>query len=67
MGTTKKVGRPRKAARLKRTRRLQLLLTAEEFKALREYSERRQMTASEVLRACLRSILEGQPVKGGML
>jgi len=67
MSTTKKVGRPRKAARLKRTRRCQLLLTAEEFKALREYSKRRQMTASEVLRACLRSILEGQPVKGGML
>jgi len=67
MGTTKKVGRPRKAARLKRTRRLQLLLTAEEFKALREYAERRQMTASEVMRACLRSLLEDQPVKGGML
>jgi hypothetical protein len=67
MGTTKKVGRPLKAARLKRTRRLQLLLTAEEFKALREYSERRQMTASEVMRACLRSLVQGQPVKGGTL
>ena len=63
MGTMKKVGRPRKAARLKRTRRLQLLLTAEEFKALREYAERRQMTASEVIRGCLRSLFEGQPMK----
>jgi len=64
---TKKVGRTLKAPRLKRTRRLRLLLTRGEFKALREYSERRQMTASEVMRACLRSLVQGQPVKGGTL
>jgi hypothetical protein len=64
MAKTKKAGRPPKPARLKRTRRLHLLLTAAEFKELRKYSEQRHMTASEVLRGCLRSLLEVQPVKG---
>jgi hypothetical protein len=63
MVKTKKVGRPPKPLRLKRSRRLQLLLTAQEFKALKVYAERRQMTASEVIRGCLRSLFEGQPMK----
>jgi hypothetical protein len=62
---TKKVGRPPKPQRLKRSRRVHLLLTAEEFKALKVYARRQQMTASEVMRKCLRSLLDEQPVKRG--
>jgi hypothetical protein len=64
MAKTKKAGRPPKPFRLKRSRRLHLLLTAEEFKALKAYADRQQMTASEVMRGCLRSLLDGQTVKG---
>jgi hypothetical protein len=65
MGTTVKRGRPPKPARLKRTRRLQLLLTAAEHKSLNEYAARRETTASEIVRACIRSLLEEQTEKSG--
>jgi hypothetical protein len=55
-----KGGRPPKPARLRRTRRLQLLLTAAEHKALSEYAVRRETTASEIVRGCLRSVLKGR-------
>jgi hypothetical protein len=51
-------GRPPKLARLRRTQKLQLWLTQAEHKALNKYAERRNMTASEVIRGCLRSLLE---------
>lgn len=57
MKTSPKRGRPRKAARLKRTQRLQLLLTASEHKALNEYAARQELTASEIIRGCIRSLV----------
>jgi hypothetical protein len=65
MARKPKGGRPPKPARLRRTRRLQLLLTAAEHKALNEYAVRREMTASEIIRGCIRSLLDGQPTKSG--
>lgn len=55
-----KIGRPPKPARLRRTWRLQLLLTQAEHKALNEYAARKEMTASEIIRGCLRTLLEEQ-------
>jgi hypothetical protein len=60
MGTTASRGRPPKPARLKRTRRLQLLLTTAEHKGLNRYAANRGMTASEIVRGCIRSLLEEQ-------
>jgi hypothetical protein len=51
-------GRPPKLARLKRTQKLQLWLTQTEHKALNKYAQQRNMTASEVIRGCLRPVLE---------
>jgi hypothetical protein len=34
------------------------MLTAAEHKALSEYATRMEMTASEIIRGCLRSLLE---------
>ena len=65
MRTTRKGGRPPKPARLRRTRRLQLLLTAAEHKALNEYAMQREMTTSEIVRGCIRELLEPQIAKGG--
>jgi hypothetical protein len=64
MAKATKLGRPLKIARLRRTYRLQLLLTEAEHRALNKYAERRQMTASEVMRGYLRQLLE-EPTKGG--
>lgn len=55
-----KGGRPPKPARLKRTKRLQLLLTGAEYTALNEFARRRNLTASEVVRGCLQSVLTEQ-------
>jgi len=60
-----KGGRPPKPARLRRTQRMQLLLTAAEHKELNEYALRRNMTASELIRGCIRSLLVNVLVKGG--
>jgi hypothetical protein len=57
MATNPNGGRPPKPARLKRTQRLQLMLTAAEHKALNAYAARREATASEIIRGCLRSLL----------
>jgi hypothetical protein len=54
----RKGGRPPKPARLKRSRRLQLLLTPAEHKTLNEYAARQELTASEIVRGCIRSLLE---------
>jgi hypothetical protein len=67
MERSRKLGRPPKPARLKRSRRLQLLLTKAEYDALNHYAERQQMTASEVMRGCLRTLLSAQPMKGGKI
>ena len=64
MAKATKLGRPPKPARLKRTYRLQLLLTETEHRALNRYADRRQMTASEVMRGYLRQLME-EPTKGG--
>jgi hypothetical protein len=53
-----KIGRPPKRAQLKRTRRLQLLLTAAEYRALSKYADARHMAVSEVIRGAVRSLLE---------
>ncbi len=58
MRTVRKAGRPPKPARLRRSHRLQLLLTAAEHKALNEYAARKELTASEIIRNCLRTLLE---------
>jgi hypothetical protein len=55
-----KGGRPPKPARLRRTQRLQLLLTTAERKALNEYAGQRNLTASEIVRGCLRSLMAEQ-------
>ena len=64
-----KGGRPPIPARLRRTQRLQLLLTAAERKALNAYAARTELTASEIVRGCIRSLLEEQATesvkKGG--
>jgi len=60
-----KGGRPPKPARLRRTQRMQLLLTAAEHKELNEYALQRNMSASELIRGCIRSLVEDQRGKGG--
>jgi hypothetical protein len=60
-----KGGRPKKAARLKRTWRLHVLLTASEYKALANYAGRKELTASEIVRGCIRTLLEAEAAKGG--
>jgi hypothetical protein len=58
MAENKKRGRPTKPARLRRVSRLQLLLTRAERKALNEYAADQGTTASEIVRGCLRRLLE---------
>jgi hypothetical protein len=65
MAKATKLGRPPKRDRLRRSYRLQLLLTETEHRALNKYAERRQMTASEVMRGYLRELLEEQSKKEG--
>ena len=58
MVKTTKGGRPPKPARLKRTRRLQLLLTEAERKALNQYAAKRNITVSDLIRSCIRKLME---------
>jgi hypothetical protein len=58
MTERRKRGRPIKPAGLRRVQRLQLLLTLEEHKSLSAYAARQGMTASEIVRGCLRRLLE---------
>jgi hypothetical protein len=53
-----KRGRPPKLARLRRTQRLQLLLTVEEHRTLNRYAAKHGLDVSEVVRGCLRPLLE---------
>jgi len=64
MAQTTRRGRPPKPSKLKRTFRLQLLLTAAEHKALNQYAEQLELTTSEVVRGCIRSLISHQPAKG---
>jgi len=52
------MGRPPKPARLRRTRRLHLMLTPAEDRALRAHCAEHNVSASEVLRGCLKRLLE---------
>jgi hypothetical protein len=54
---TGKGGRPRKPIRLKRTRRLQVLLTEAENKALSRLAANRFMTVSEVIRSSIQTLV----------
>jgi hypothetical protein len=65
MRANPKGGRPPKPARLRRTQRLQLLLTVSERKALNEFARQRNLTASEIVRGCLQSLLEDSTKKDG--
>jgi hypothetical protein len=65
MSKNSKGGRPPKPARLRRTRRLQLLLTPAEHKDLIEYAAKRNVPASELIRECVRPLLEKAAAKGG--
>lgn len=65
MGTKRKGGRPPKPAQFRRTHRLQLLLTAHEHEALTEYAARQEMTASEIIRGCLRALLRKEKAARG--
>ena len=56
-------GRPPKPARLRRSRRLPLMLTPAEYASLSRYSTRNKVSASEVVRGCLKRFLEGEETK----
>jgi hypothetical protein len=58
-----KRGGPVKPTRLKRTARLQLLLTAGEHKALNQYAARQELTVSEIVRGCVRQLLSAEAEK----
>ena len=53
----RKVGRPPKPARLRKTRRLQMLLTADEHNRLSEYAQQQDTTISELLRKYIRTVI----------
>jgi len=53
-------GRPPKPARLRRTRRLPLMLTTAERAALNRFCTRHDVSASEVVRGCLKRFLEAE-------
>lgn len=59
-----KRGRPPKPARLRRTQRLQLLLTVEEHRTLNRYAAKRGLEVSELVRGCLRPLLENRDRAG---
>ncbi len=50
-------GRPPKSPRLRRTERLQVLLTAAEHRKLSEYARARNTTVSELVRARVLAML----------
>ena len=52
-----RLGRPPKPSRLRKTRRLQLLVTPAEHKGLTRYAMERDTTISEIIRAYIRSLL----------
>lgn len=53
-----KRGRPPKPSRLRRTQRLQLMLTPTEHRALNEYAAKQGLDVSEAVRGCLQPLLE---------
>jgi len=53
-----RLGRPPKPARLRKTRRLQLLLSPAEHKRLSQYARERDVTVSELIRSYVRSLME---------
>jgi hypothetical protein len=53
-----KRGRPPKPERLLRTQRLQILLTVEEHRTLNKYAAKHSLDVSELVRGCLRPLLE---------
>lgn len=55
---TKKAGRPPKPERLRKTQRVQILLTATEHRRLSRYAEQRDTTISDLLRTYVRSLLD---------
>ena len=55
---SRKVGRPPKPARLRKTRRLQMLLTGEEHKKLTEYAQEQDTTISELMRRYIRTVIQ---------
>ena len=57
MKPTARIGRPPKPPRLRKTRRLQLLLTPAEHRALTQYVQERDTTVSELIRAYIRSLI----------
>src|SRR5580658_7194129 len=60
MGEQTGRGRPSKPARLRRSHRLPVLLTAAEHAALNRYCTRQNVSASEVVRGCLGRFLEAE-------
>ena len=52
-----RLGRPPKPTHLRKTRRLQLLLTPAEHKRLSQYAMERDTTVSEIIRTCIRSLM----------
>ena len=57
MVQTPQRGRPRKSPKLRRTRRLQVLLTPAEHKALNTYARERDTSVSELLRDYIKRLL----------
>jgi AT hook motif len=58
MARTRGRGRPPKSAGLRRTRRLPVLLTPAEHAGLVRYCKRRNISASGLVRRCLKRFLE---------
>ena len=56
-----KRGRPPKPPRLRRSHRLQLMLTTAEHKALKAYAARQGLDVSETVRDCMRRLLSDEP------
>ncbi len=52
-----RLGRPPKPTRLRKTRRLQLLLTPAEHKRLSQYAMEKETTVSELIRTYIRSLI----------
>jgi hypothetical protein len=70
MARTRGRGRPPKPAGLRRTCRLQVLLTPAERAGLDRYCKRRNLSASQLVRGCLKGFLESreaQAPSGGRL
>lgn len=57
MGRKARAGRPPIPARLRKTRRLHMLVTADEHKRLTQYARARSTTVSELMREHIRVLL----------